>query len=95
MQSQIQSQRDEKIQKMDDKAIDDLANELEGEPKSDNDNKKKLTAKKRAQVEQRLAAERKQYNKQNNKKGKGGADDDDGDDYLETFAKGGKGGKKK
>ncbi|CAJ1940124.1 unnamed protein product [Cylindrotheca closterium] len=86
MQSQVQAQRDEKLTKMDDKAIDDLANELEGEEKSDKDNKKKLTAKKRAQVEQRLAAERKQYAKQNKK---GSADDDDGDDYLETFAKGG------
>lgn len=88
MQSQIQSQNDEKLNNMDDKTMDELANELEGEQQSDQDSKKKLTAKKRAQVEQRLAAEKKKYAKQDNKKGS--ADDDDGDDYLETFAKGGK-----
>lgn len=81
-------ENDEKLNNMDDKTMDELANELEGEQKSDNDSKKKLTAKKRAQVEQRLAAEKKKYAKQGNKKGS--ADDDDGDDYLETFAKGGK-----
>ena len=72
---------------MDDKAIDDLANELEGEQKSGKDSKKKLTARKRAQVEQRLAMERKKNARQSKKVN---ADDDDGDDYLETFAKGGK-----
>jgi len=89
MQSQIQSQRDDKLKNMDDKAMEDLANELQGEQESDKDAKKKLTAKKRAQVEQRLAAERKKYAKQKNNK-KGNTEDDDGDDYLETFAKGGK-----
>lgn len=81
-------ENDEKLNNMDDKTMDDLANELEGEQQSDKDSKKKLTAKKRAQVEQRLAAEKKKYAKQGSKKGS--ADDDDGDDYLETFANGGK-----
>lgn len=84
------SDRDEKLQNMDDKTLDDLAIELQGDTTSDKDAKKKdLAAKKRAQVEQRLAAERKNYSQQN-KTGTGVADDDDGDNYLETFAKNGK-----
>lgn len=73
---------------MDEKAINDLALELEGEKADDKAEKAKKLSKKKAQVEYRLAAERKREAK-NKKKGVV-TDDDDGEDYddLATFAKG-------
>jgi hypothetical protein len=69
---------------MDEKQINDLALELEGEQGDDKGEKDKKTAKKKAQIEHRLAAEKK---KEAKKKGK--VDDDEDDDAaLEMFVKG-------
>ena len=84
---------------MDDKAINDLALELEGDEQNGNaeaEKAKKLQRKREYALQQRLAAEKKKeakQSKQNQKKkkgGKGGDDDDDDDALLETFAKGAK-----
>jgi hypothetical protein len=82
----ISTEREKKLQNMDDQAMVDLALELEGDDTNDNDTKKKkLQQKKKAKVEQRLAAERKKFAKNKNQ---ADADDDGDDDNLETFAKG-------
>jgi hypothetical protein len=87
-----------KLQNMDDKAINDLALELEGDKDGDEQTEKakKLQKKKEYAVQQRLAAEQKKEAKQSKQKKKEGANDDDDDDaLLESFAKGGKTKKKK
>jgi hypothetical protein len=78
-------ERANKITNMDDKAISDLASELEGDVSDDKDEKAKKLQKKKNAIEHRLAAERKRDAK---KKKKAKDDDDDDDAGLETFAKG-------
>jgi hypothetical protein len=97
--SHYQTERAKKITNMDDKAISDLALQLETEVASDDDEKKaKDTQKKKRQVELRLAAEKKKDEKasKSKKKGKKAEDAEDEDDALLTFAKGSRpAGKKK
>jgi hypothetical protein len=98
--SHNQTERAKKITNMDDKAISDLALQLETEATSDDDEKKvKDVQKKKRQVELRLAAEKKKDEKasKSKKKGKKGDDEEEEeDDALLTFAKGSRpAGKKK
>mmetsp|Transcript_5926 Transcript_5926/g.8973 ORF Transcript_5926/g.8973 Transcript_5926/m.8973 type:complete len:150 (+) Transcript_5926:76-525(+) len=91
--AQIIAQHGKKLQNMDEKAINDLALELEGDKNGEEETEKakKLQKKKEYAVQQRLAAEQKKEAKQSKQKNKkGGNDDDDDDALLETFAKGGK-----
>jgi len=85
--SQLKTQRDKKITNMDDKAMQDLALELEGEDeKASDDTEAKKLAKKKAAIQRRLAAEAKKESKK--KGGKKKSDDDDEDDVaLDTFVK--------
>jgi hypothetical protein len=96
----LPTERAKKITNMDDKAISDLALQLETEAASDDDEKKaKDTQKKKRQVELRLAAEKKKDEKASKSKKKGKKADDaeeDENDALLTFAKGSRpAGKKK
>jgi hypothetical protein len=92
---QIQTQRDRKLQNMDQADINDLALELQG-PDDDNKNgknvaKNKHMVKKKDRTLQRLAAERK---KEGNQKAAKNVDDEDDTD-ITTFAKGSKNNKKR
>lgn len=78
------SERDKKITNMDDKAMNDLALELEGEEKELGDANAQKLAKKKAAIQRRLAAEAK---KESKKKGSKKKDDDDDDVALDTFVK--------
>jgi len=95
--SQIQAQRANKLQNMDENEINDLALELEGDENNNNDNNSnnKKLQKKKARVEQRLAAERKKAAKTKQAKNKNDNDEDDDDvGDITTFAKGSRGKKK-
>ena len=83
------SERDKKLTNMDEKAINDLAKELEGEDKTSEseDAKAKKLAKKKAAIQHRLAAEARKEEKKKAKKKKSDDDDDDDDVALDTFAK--------
>lgn len=75
---------------MDEKAINDLAKELEGEDKTSETEelKAKKLAKKKAAIQHRLAAEARKEEKKKAKKKKSNDDDDDDDDVaLDTFVK--------
>eukprot|EP00428_Durinskia_dybowskii_P040710 CAMPEP_0170274608 /NCGR_PEP_ID=MMETSP0116_2-20130129/37278_1 /TAXON_ID=400756 /ORGANISM="Durinskia baltica, Strain CSIRO CS-38" /LENGTH=146 /DNA_ID=CAMNT_0010525859 /DNA_START=15 /DNA_END=455 /DNA_ORIENTATION=+ len=87
--AQIQAQRDKKLTNMDEKAISDLAKELEGEDKTSEteDAKAKKLAKKKAAIQHRLAAEARKEEKKKAKKKKSDDDDDDDDVALDTFVK--------
>ena len=89
--------RAKKIESMDDKAINDLALQLEDEDangaSAEKEEMTKKLQKKKAQIQRRLEAEERKSRKQsaNNKSKKGKKnddDDDDDDDALLTFAKG-------
>mmetsp|Transcript_99015 Transcript_99015/g.285726 ORF Transcript_99015/g.285726 Transcript_99015/m.285726 type:complete len:144 (-) Transcript_99015:190-621(-) len=86
---QVKNQRNKRLQNMDDRAINDLALQLEDEEPSETDDAaaKKL-AKKKAAIQRRLAAEAKKESKQKGRKKKKQDDDDDVD--LDTFVKAGK-----
>lgn len=74
---------------MDEKAIDDLAKELEGEDNTaeSEDAKAKKLAKKKAAIQHRLAVEARREEKKKAKKKKNDDDDDDDDVALDAFVK--------
>ena len=88
--------RAKKIESMDDKAINDLALQLEDEDangaSAEKEEMTKKLQKKKAQIQRRLEAEERKSRKQSANKSKKGKknddDDDDDDDALLTFAKG-------
>ena len=85
----VGSEQDKKLTNMDQKAIDQLAKELEGEDKTSDseDAKAKKLAKKKAAIQHRLAAEARKEEKKKAKKKKSDDDDDDDDVALDTFVK--------
>ena len=81
--------QDKKLQNMDDKTMDDIARELQGNATSENGEKAKKLQKKKAAIERRLAAEKRKEEKQANRRKKKVIDEDDDDlAALATFAKG-------
>ena len=85
----IFTEREKKLQNLDDKAIRDILGDEDKEDNKNNDSEAK-TKKAKKKVELRLAQERKAANRQSNgKKSKDKADDDEDDDEdLTAFAKG-------
>ena len=86
----IPQERARKLQNLDEKAMNDIAKELEGEETNGQADGKKQQQKKKTQLQQRLAAERKgkAKSKTNTKQKEDDDVDDDVDENLETFAKG-------
>ncbi len=83
------AERDKKLTNLDEKAINDLAKELEEEDNTADaqEAKAKKLAKKKAAIQHRLAAEARKEEKKKAKKKKSDDDDDDDDVALDAFVK--------